>query len=146
MPAPHVQILVVDDDPDFTQSMALLLELAGYRTAQAYDGDSAFELALQCRPLVVLTDLAMPRRDGYRLLASLRAEPSCRDVFAVALSGWGGRDTAERARGAGFDAHFMKPCEHAELMNTLANAVAARSLQQQAAGCRGAAGGGGTGW
>lgn len=142
MTAQPVQILVVDDNRDFAESLALLLELAGYRTACAFEGDSAIELARRHRPLVVLTDLAMPGRDGYRLLASLRAEPACRNTFAVAISGWGGQSAQSEARQAGFDAYFMKPCEHTELMKTLAGAIRERSRQCEPERCGGASAGG----
>lgn len=138
------QVLVVDDNRDFAQSLALLLHLAGYRTTCAFDGDGALMLALEHRPLVVVTDLAMPGRDGYRLLAALRAEPACRDAFVVAVSGWGGNAAERQARAAGFDAWFVKPCEHADLMKTVARAVYRGNSLREAARLAGA-GTGGTG-
>jgi CheY-like chemotaxis protein len=144
MSATPVHVLVVDDDPDFTQSMSMLLELAGYCTVSAFDGRTAIELAQRHRPLVILSDLAMPGLDGYSLLRALRTEPACRHAFVVALSGWGGHTASQDARNAGFDAYFMKPCEHAELMNTVAAAVQGRIRQREAAGC-GRPSAGGTG-
>lgn len=142
MTATPVHVLVVDDDQDFTQSMSMLLELAGYCTVTAFDGRTAIELARRHRPLVILSDLAMPGLHGYRLLQALRAEPACRHAFVVAVSGWGGRTASQDARQAGFDAYFMKPCEHAQLMNTVAAAVERRLRQPEAAGCGGPSAGG----
>lgn len=135
-----VQIVVVDDEQEFTHALVLLLQNAGYQTAHAYDGDSALALMRRCRPLAIVTDLAMPGRNGYRLLAELRADASCRNVFAVALPGWGGQDAATKAKAAGFDAYFMKPCEHVKLLAVLKLAIEAATPIQN--GC----GGGGTGW
>ena len=139
--AAFIHVLVVDDNRDFAETLSALLGLAGYRTACVFDGDGAMAMVRLHRPLVVVTDLAMPGRNGFELLASVRAEPSCSDAFMVAVSGWGGGSMTRSARAAGFDACFMKPCEHAELMKTVAHAVYKGSILRERAGTASASGG-----
>ncbi|MGZ5179134.1 MAG: response regulator [Ramlibacter sp.] len=118
------RILVVDDDRDYVETMSLLLQASGYRVQTACNGERALEALREEETAVVLTDLAMPVLDGYRLLAAIRAEPVCREALVVAISGWGGRETPMRCSDAGFDAYFVKPCDPRDLMWTIAAGLA----------------------
>src|SRR5690349_5926146 len=69
---PPLRVLVVDDDRDCADSLALLTGLWGYETRVAYDGPSALRLAAECRPDVVVLDVAMPEMDRFRLARRLR--------------------------------------------------------------------------
>ena len=113
-------VLIVDDERDYVDTMALLLQSSGYDVLTAADGQAALEV-LEAHPVqVILTDLAMPVLDGFRLLAAVRAHPHCADALVVAVSGWGGRDTPSRCALAGFDAFFVKPCDLGDLLWTIA--------------------------
>jgi len=118
------RILVVDDDRDYVETMSLLLQADGYRVQTACDGERALQALREQQTAVVLTDLAMPVLDGYRLLTAIRAEPACRNALVVAISGWGGRETPKRCSEAGFDAYFVKPCDLRELLWTIAAGLA----------------------
>jgi CheY-like chemotaxis protein len=101
---PARTVLVVDDERDYVETMALLLQAGGYHVLTAADGHIALEL-LRAHPVhVVLTDLAMPVLGGFSLLQAIRAEPALADVLVMAVSGWGGRDIHARCTEAGFDA------------------------------------------
>lgn len=117
-------ILIVDDDRDYVDTLALLLQAGGYRVRTARNGQAALQALREQDMAVVLTDLAMPGLDGYGLLAAIRAEPSCRQAMVVAISGWGGRETPVRCGQAGFDAYFVKPCDPRDLMWTIAAGLA----------------------
>ncbi len=117
---PGRRILVVDDNQDTAQTLALLLQLQGHETRAAYDGAAALETARGFRPDVVLLDLGLPRMDGYEVARRLRSQPGAAPLFLVALTGWGQAEDRRRTREAGFDCHLVKPVDAAELQNLLA--------------------------
>jgi PAS domain S-box-containing protein len=117
---PKLSILVVDDNADSAQSLAMMLEIGGHATHLAYDGAEAVEVAGQVRPNVILMDIGMPRMNGYDACREIRATPWGRDIVMVALTGWGQTDDRRRSEEAGFDHHLVKPVEPAALDELLA--------------------------
>ena len=107
-PAAH---LVVDDNRDAADSLALLLRLAGQDVRVAYDGPSALAEAQQFRADLVFLDIGMPGMDGYEVATRLRRQPGAEDVVLVAVTGWGQEDDRRRGQEAGFDGHTVKPAE-----------------------------------
>jgi CheY-like chemotaxis protein len=107
---PPLAVLVVDDDRDCADSLALVLRLHGFDARAAYDAVAALAAFTAFRPQVILLDLAMPGTDGYALADRVRREPGWQPVL-VAVTGFG--DPSERARtgAAGFDHHFVKPVD-----------------------------------
>ena len=91
------RVLVVDDNPDAADSLALVLRAAKQQVRTAYDGQSALTAADEFRPAVVLLDIGMPGMDGYETAARLRQQLP--EVRLVALTGWGQED--DRRRGGG---------------------------------------------
>ena len=126
-------ILVVDDERDYVETLALLLQATGYRVLTAANGQLALQAMRTHSVQVVLTDLAMPVLDGFSLLRAIRAEPALSDALVMAVSGWGGRDTHARCAHAGFDAFFVKPCDLRDLMWTVATGVARQRVQGEQA-------------
>src|SRR5690348_1665389 len=88
-PATTLRVLVVDDCPDTTASMAILLQLWGHDVRVAHDGPAALGLADGYRPDVVLLDVGLPGMDGYRVARELRANPRLPRPFLVSLTGHG---------------------------------------------------------
>jgi PAS domain S-box-containing protein len=124
------RILVVDDNRDSAESLALLLSLGGHRVETAHDGLAAVDLARTFRPRVVLMDLGMPKLNGYDAARAIRSEPWGDEIVLVALTGWGQEDDKRRTAEAGFDAHLTKPVDHAafeELLATLNGGQAGRA-------------------
>ncbi len=103
--------LVVDDNRDAADSLALLLEMAGGDVRTAYDGPSALEAACAHRPEVIVLDIGMPGMDGYEVARRLRRHAATRGALLIALTGWGHEEDVRRAREAGFDHHLVKPAE-----------------------------------
>jgi DNA-binding response OmpR family regulator len=103
------RILLVDDDPDSSEPLSLLLQSKGHETRVATDGAQAISVADEFKPNCVLLDLGLPRMDGYEVARRLRDRPYGSDVVLVALTGWAGRDIRSRAAEAGFDYHIVKP-------------------------------------
>jgi PAS domain S-box-containing protein len=118
------RVLVVDDNQDAADALAMLLHALGHETCVAYDGRSAFELANRLRPEFALLDIGMPGMDGHELARRLRDEPWGRTMRLVALTGWGQDEDRERAYRSGFDRHYTKPVDPVELETLFGNAPA----------------------
>ena len=99
------RILVVDDNRDAADSMALMLQLLDNEVRTAHDGLEAVELAETFRPQVVLMDVGMPRLDGYEATQRIREQPWGRDMVIIALTGWGQEGDRARSKEAGCNAH-----------------------------------------
>jgi PAS domain S-box-containing protein len=120
------RILVVDDNRDAAESLAMLLELGGDETRVVHDGLAALDAAEEMRPDVVLLDLGLPRLDGIEVARRLRATEACRHVLLIALTGWGQDDDRRKSSAAGFDHHLVKPVDHETLLALLDGADARR--------------------
>jgi CheY-like chemotaxis protein len=106
-----LRVLVVDDNRDSADSLAMLLAMKGHEARVAYDGESALAAARAFLPQLVLTDLAMPNIDGFGLLRELRSNSLLSLTRVVAMSGFGQASDREQSLNAGFDAHLVKPLE-----------------------------------
>lgn len=116
MPEPDataLRVLVVEDNRDAAESLALWLELEGYELRVACSAADARRQARMFAPQIVLLDLGLPDADGYDVALALRALPETASMRLVALSGYP-PDNA-RAAAARFDAHLLKPVDLAEV-------------------------------
>jgi len=118
--APLRRVLIVDDNEDAANSLAMILKLSGYETASVYTAADALEHATLFKPDVVLLDIGLPGMDGYEVAQKMRELPGLKDIRLVAVTGYGRSDDRLRARDAGFDDHLTKPVEFAVLDRTLA--------------------------
>ena len=109
------RILVVDDNADNTEVLAMYLAQRGHTVQTAFDGDEACRVAEVFRPEVVLLDIGLPGRSGHEVCRHLRAQPWGAGILVVAQTGWGQRADRERSRTAGFDLHLVKPVDPVEL-------------------------------
>jgi two-component system CheB/CheR fusion protein len=107
-PAVRRRVLVVDDNPDVTDTICEVLEMIGHVTRQASDGVAAVTAAAEFQPDVVILDLGLPGLSGFEVARALRATRGA-SVVIVALTGWGQQSDLTRSRGAGFDYHLVKP-------------------------------------
>ena len=82
-------ILVVDDDPDLVETVAMMLESRGFEVGRAYDGIEGEESIKERRPDLVIPDIMMPRKDGYVLCAELKANEETADIPVVLLTAVG---------------------------------------------------------
>jgi len=115
------RILIADDNRDAVESLAMLLEDAGHDVYRAFDGEVAIAAAQSFRPEVALLDIGMPMGDGYMVARSIREHPWGRQIYLVAITGWGKNDDKQRAREAGFDVHLVKPIDPETLNRLLAS-------------------------
>ncbi len=113
-------LLVVDDNRDAAESLAMLLRLQGHEVQVAYDGPGALEVTKDYHPEMVFLDIGMPGMDGYEVARRLRQQPGLENVKLVALTGWGQVEDRRRSKEAGFDYHRVKPPEPTALDELLA--------------------------
>jgi len=103
------RILVIEDNRDTADSLALLLRLHRHDVELARDGGAALETARSFQPDVVVLDIGLPGMDGYEVAQRLRAMPETRHALLIALTGYGSRDDRDRAKQAGIDHYLVKP-------------------------------------
>ncbi len=119
-PAPPRRVLVVDDNVDAAESLAMLLRVGRHDVRTAQDGATALQVAEAFRPEVVLLDLGLPRMDGFEVARRLREQEGVEKALLVALTGHGQEEDRRRSLEAGFDAHLVKPADPAALQRLLA--------------------------
>lgn len=110
-PVAPLRIVVVDDNRDSADTLAVLLQVKGHAPRVAYSADEALALARDYTPHLMLIDLTMPDVDGYALLQALRRIDALADTACVALSGHAQPSDRARSTSAGFDDHLVKPVE-----------------------------------
>ena len=119
-PAPRARrVLVVDDNRDLAESLAVVLRLWGHDVRVAYDGRSALETAQEYTPEVVLLDIGLPQLDGFEVARRLRQRPELRQARLVAITGYGRDEDRRRSAEAGFDLHLTKPVDPLDLQPLL---------------------------
>lgn len=121
----RVRILVVDDNLDSAESMAMLLRMEGHEVLTAHDGKKAVEMALRERPAVVLLDIGLPHLDGYQVCHAIR-EGGMKDALIVAMTGYGQDEDRRRSHESRFDAHLVKPVD----LQALGALLAKKSLSR----------------
>jgi PAS domain S-box-containing protein len=113
------RILIVDDNRDGANSLAMVLRLMGNDTATAYDGQEGLEVAERLRPDVVLLDIGLPKLNGYEAARRIREQPWGKHPVLIAVTGWGQDEDRRRSHDAGFDHHLVKPVDPNDLMKLL---------------------------
>jgi CheY-like chemotaxis protein len=108
---PRLRVLIVEDNPDAAEALALLLETFGHEIRVVADGEAALEAAKEYKPEAVLLDIGLPGIDGYEVARRMRAEPLFGGARLIAVSGYGLEQDRRRARESGFDGHLVKPLE-----------------------------------
>lgn len=124
LPAPDAaalkpSVLLVEDNQDGREMMAMMLQCYGYPVQQACDGLEGLALAARCPPALALVDIGLPGVDGYEVARRLRADAATRAIKLIALTGYGSADDMQRVLDAGFDRHLVKPVELEHLMRVI---------------------------
>lgn len=118
---PQRRILIVDDNRDSADSLAMLMEITHNEVYVAHDGAEAIEAIEKHRPDVVLLDIGLPKLDGHEVCRRIRRQPWGKDIVIIALTGWGQEDDRRKSQEAGFDGHLVKPVDYDELLELLAS-------------------------
>ena len=112
-------VLVVDDEPNIRETLSFILEMEGFGVATAEDGEQALAQVAALRPPVVVLDAMMPRRDGFDVCRTIKADPGLAGVHVVMLTAMGQKADRERALAAGADHFITKPFDEDELLALL---------------------------
>lgn len=126
---PARRILIVDDNRDSADSLALLLEITGNQTFVAHDGYEAIAAAEKHRPEVVLLDIGLPKLSGHDVCRRVREQPWGKDIVMLALTGWGQEEDRRKSQEAGFDGHLVKPVNYDELLELLSSLTNGQSAK-----------------
>ncbi|WP_434034309.1 response regulator [Cupriavidus sp. a3] len=123
-------VLVVDDNDDLRDYMRRLLNAAGHRVEVAPDGEAALELARRQLPALIVSDVMMPRLDGFGLVQAVRADPALRDTPVLLLSARAGEEARVSGLGSGADDYLIKPFSARELLARVASNLRLSELRR----------------
>jgi CheY-like chemotaxis protein len=118
--------LIVDDNRDGADSLALMLRLMGNDTVTAYDGQEGVDTAERVRPDVILLDIGLPKLNGYEAARRIREQSWGNHPVLIAVTGWGQDEDRRRSHDAGFDHHMVKPVDPDNLLKLLAGLQASK--------------------
>lgn len=116
-----INIMIVDDNIDAARSLAELLRSKGHYVVVAEDADRALSSLDKDRTQLFVLDIGLPGVDGYELARRLRNDPATADAVIIALTGYGQAHDRVLSKAAGFDHHFIKPADMAQLEEVLKN-------------------------
>jgi len=114
------RVLIVDDNVDACETLAMMLELLGQETRQAHEGTGALKAAQEYKPELIFMDIGLPGLTGHEIVERMRGELGMKDTYIVALSGYGTEEDRRKSLVAGFDNHFVKPLDPSSLPSVLA--------------------------
>ncbi|HUQ29760.1 MAG TPA: response regulator [Usitatibacter sp.] len=116
------RVLIVDDNLDACETLAMMLELLGQQTRQAHEGVGALKAAQEYKPELIFMDIGLPGLTGHEVAERMRGELGMTDTYIVALSGYGTEEDRRKSLFAGFDNHYVKPLDPTALPGILADA------------------------
>jgi CheY-like chemotaxis protein len=115
------RVLIADDNRDWADGLAVLLDEHGYAVRTTYDGREAIEAARIFQPDIVVLDIRMPRLTGYEAARVFHRHPQSTRPILIAITAWAGESGKLRAEMSGFDYYLAKPAEPAEILELLRN-------------------------
>ena len=116
------RVLVVDDNIDAAETLAMMLQLLGQQTCQAHEGNGALRAAQEFKPEIIFMDIGLPGLSGHEVASRMRRDLGMTETYIVALSGYGSEEDRRKSFYAGFDSHLVKPLDPAALPGILAAA------------------------
>ncbi|CAN5807059.1 hypothetical protein BH23GEM11_BH23GEM11_01850 [soil metagenome] len=114
------RVLVVDDNRDSAELMAIIFDVLGHEVHTAHDGVEAVEVAARVKPSIILMDIGMPRMNGHDATRKIRAQEQGPPAIILALTGWGQDEDRALSQAAGCDGHLVKPVRLPDLQRVLA--------------------------
>src|ERR1041384_356127 len=115
------RVLIADDNRDWADGLAVLLEEQGYAVRTTYDGREAIEEARSFQPDIVVLDIRMPRLTGYEAARAFNRHPQSTRPILIAITAWAGESGELRAEMSVFDYYLAKPAEPSETLELLKN-------------------------
>jgi CheY-like chemotaxis protein len=124
-------VLIVDDEPDNLELVAVYFSFVGANIRTAHDGQEGLETLNAFHPDLILLDLSMPHMDGWEMKAALRADPLTQDIPTIALTAHAMPTDKGRVREAGFDGYVTKPISLPTLMVDLQKPLSTFGITQE---------------
>ena len=119
MNLPRPTILIADDEPSIRETAGYILESEGYTVLLAANGEEAISLIRSRRPIAVLLDIEMPRKDGLAVCREVKADPALRSTYVILLTARGQKKDEVEGLAAGADAYLTKPFDDEEILRRL---------------------------
>ena len=119
------RILIADDEPNILISLEYLMKREGYEVHVARDGQEALDLMQRVHPHLVLLDVMMPNKNGFEVCQALRADEALKDTLVLMLTAKGRDTDVAKGLGVGADAYMTKPFSTKELVQKVADLLAA---------------------
>jgi signal transduction histidine kinase len=116
------RVLIVDDNIDAAETLAMMLQHLGQQTRQAHEGNGALQAAAEFKPELIFMDIGLPGLSGHEVASRMRRDLGMTEAYIVALSGYGTEEDRRKSFYAGFDSHLVKPLDPATLPGILAEA------------------------
>jgi DNA-binding response OmpR family regulator len=123
-------VVLADDEPNIRETLAFILEMEGYAVTQARDGEEALERVREVRPMVLLLDAMMPRRNGFDVCRTIKADPALAGTVVIMVTALGQRTDRERALAAGADHYVAKPFDENHLLDLVRSATTEASSRR----------------
>jgi CheY-like chemotaxis protein/two-component sensor histidine kinase len=117
--ATALRVLVVDDNSDAATMLIMMLQMFGHGAKAAYSAQTALKTAAEYAPDCIVLDIGLPDMNGYEVAQHLRQLPQTKDVWLIAMTGYGQDSDRQRSLEAGFDHHLVKPVDPQHLQNLL---------------------------
>lgn len=118
------RVLIVDDEPNIAISLEYLMKKEGFQVALATDGEAALRMAAEFSPDLVLLDVMMPRKSGYEVCETLRANPAFDGLRIILLTARGRESEVAKGLAIGADAYITKPFSTKELIQKIRTMLA----------------------
>jgi PAS domain S-box-containing protein len=125
------RVLVVDDNVDAAESLAMVLRLSGHEVRTAYNGPAALAEARIATPDVVLLDIGLPGMDGFDVARQIREDRGLNHLRIVAVTGYGQDEDRRRTQEAGFDFHLTKPVDPVQLDRLLSRGANNKGVRNE---------------
>lgn len=117
------RVLIVEDNQDCAETLRILVRCWGHEARVAHDGEAGLIEANAFLPNVLLLDLGLPKLDGFELGRRVRQTPGLENALLIAITGYDQDEDRRRTSEAGFDHHFVKPCDPEVLERLLASSA-----------------------
>ena len=127
----RVRLIVVEDNPDAAESLAMLLRMLGHSVTVVHDGAAAIELAWVEVPDLMLIDIGLPGMSGYEVASRIRQNADLKQVALVALTGYARDEDRQNAWAAGFHHHLVKPLDVATLQEIVTRFGPPKSVRRE---------------
>jgi len=114
------RVLIVEDNVDAAESLAMLVKAAGYDVRTIHNGQAALRVVLDYLPHAVLLDIGLPGLNGYEVAKWIRSQPDLEGTMLIALTGYGQDVDRQTSLAAGFNHHLVKPASFKTIRQVLA--------------------------